>query len=437
MSPDPLVAAATKVLNTVLPAGSDLDLNEMETRRHAIDPIIAALGYESLEHRGEGAHLKASGQFVDYLLTAGERKVVVEAKKLESQLGAKESSQLVGYCAQEGIRWAILTNGLDWHIFDTEVSGNWESKRVAKIDLAAAQRGGHVDEALHPLALFARDALATGDAELSAWSQRERARSHLDELLGNPTSSAVKAIATSMRRGGIRVSASDVVDLLRARSAAPAPVASPAPSPGISEEPAAYDPPASASPLPEAPPPRPTPNRRRRPAVPDTGVNFYLFPASERDSFSGMDHLKAWLDAGMWGLWPSTPFRRAVKPGDQCCFYAVGEGVVATAEITAPADQEVPPESWPGPTAWSSSTYALPLRDIQWLHQSIQITRELRERLDAFKGKGPSARWDGSSKALRALPSTTSTSSPAAPDSLTSPRPLPVPPLHRFRWRGG
>ena len=390
MPTDPLVAAATEVLNTVLPAGSDLDLNEMETRRHAIDPIIAALGYESLEHRREGAHLRASGQFVDYLLAAGERKVVVEAKKLESQLGAKESSQLVGYCAQEGIRWAILTNGLDWHIFDTEVSGNWESKRVATIDLAAAQRDGRLDVALRPLALFARDALGDSDADLSAWSQRERARSHLDELLGNPGSSAVKAIVASMRRGGIQISASGVIDLLRARSAAPAPVAPPR---HVAEEPASYGA-LAPSPTAAATPPRPAPTRRRRPRPePDTAVQFYLFPASEHDGFSGLDHLKAWLNSGAWGLWPSTPFRRAVKPGDQCCFYAVGEGVVATAEITAPADQEVPPESWPGPTAWSSTTYALPLRDIQWLHQSIQITRELRERLDAFEGKGPSARW--------------------------------------------
>ena len=386
----PLLDAATKVLNTVLPAGPDLDLNEMETRRHAIDPIIAALGYESLEHRREGAHLKASGQFVDYLLSAGERKVVVEAKKLESQLGAKESSQLVGYCAQEGIRWAILTNGLDWHIFDTEVSGNWESKRVAKIDLAAARSDGRLDDALHPLALFAREALAAGDAELSAWSQGERAGAHLDDLLRDPGSSAIKAIVSSMRRGGIDISPSGVVDLLRTRAAPAAPLA---PSHHVAEQPASYDAPAPAAPqLAQAPPP-PALTRRRRRVEPTAGVNFYLFPASEHDSFSGMDHLKAWLGSGMWGLWPSTPFRRAVKPGDQCCFYAAGEGVVATAEITATADQEVPRESWPGRTAWSANTYALPLRDIEWLPQPIQITRELRQSLDAFEGRASSARW--------------------------------------------
>ena len=390
MLTDPLVAAATKVLNTVLPAGSDLDLNEMETRRHAIDPIIAALGYESLEHRREGAHLRASGQFVDYLLTAGERKVVVEAKKLESQLGAKESSQLVGYCAQEGIRWAILTNGLDWHIFDTEVSGNWESKRVARIDLAAAQRDGHLDVALRPLALFARDALATGDAELSAWSQRERARSHLAELLGNPGSSAVKAIVTSMRRGGIQISASGVIDLLRARSAAPAPVAPPR---HVAEEPASYGA-LAPSPTAGATPPRPAPTRRRRPRPePDTAVQFYLFPASEHDGFSGLDHLKAWLNSGAWGLWASTPFRRAVKPGDQCCFYAAGVGVVALAEITATADREITREAWPGPTDWASGTYMLPLRDIRWIPQPVPITPELRGKMDAYQGKDLSRPW--------------------------------------------
>ena len=393
MPTDPLLNAATEALSIALPGGTRRNLNEADTRGFVIDPIIAALGYKGPDQVRREHSVGRSGQFLDYVLTGHGIRIAVEAKSLRSTLADREASQLVGYIAQEPIRWAILTNGLDWHIFDDDIKGDWQDRRVATIDLEAAHRDGRLDAALRPLALFARDALATGDAELSAWSQAERARSHLAELLGNPGSSAVKAIVTSMRRGGIQISTSGVVDLLRVRAAAPAPVAPPAPSPGIAEEPAAYDAPSSASPLPEAPPPRPTPTRRRRPAVPDTGVNFYLFPASERDSFSGMDHLKAWLDAGMWGLWPSTPFRRAVKPGDQCCFYAVGEGVVATAEITATAHQEVPPESWPGPTAWSSSTYALPLRDIQWLHQSIQITRELRERLDAFEGKGPSARW--------------------------------------------
>ena len=385
-----LPAAATRVLDTVLPGGQRRDLNETETRRHAIDPIIEVLGYQSLDHVRREARLSVSGQVVDYLLAAGETQVVVEAKSLRVPLGDREAGQLVGYCAQEGIRWALLSNGTHWQIFDTEVRGNWEAKRIATIDLDAAHSDGRLDDALHPLALFAREALAAGDAELSAWSQGERAGAHLDDLLRDPGSSAIKAIVSSMRRGGIDISPSGVVDLLRTRAAPAAPLA---PSHHVAEQPASYDAPAPAAPqLAQAPPP-PALTRRRRRVEPTAGVNFYLFPASEHDSFSGMDHLKAWLGSGMWGLWPSTPFRRAVKPGDQCCFYAAGEGVVATAEITATADQEVPRESWPGRTAWSANTYALPLRDIEWLPQPIQITRELRQSLDAFEGRASSARW--------------------------------------------
>ena len=388
MDPAPLVDAATRVLGIALPDGSRRNLNEANTRAFVIDPIIGALGYAGPDQIELEVPVGRSGQSLDYVITAHGIRIAVEAKSLQTTLADREASQIVGYIAQEGIRWAILTNGLDWHILDNRVDGDWQEKRVATIDLEAAQRDGRLDDALHPLALFARDALAGGDAELSAWSQAERARAHLDNVLGDPGSSAIKAIVSSMRRGGIDISPSGVVDLLRTRAAPAAPLA---PSHHVAEQPASYDAPAPAAPqLAQAPPP-PALTRRRRRVEPTAGVNFYLFPASEHDSFSGMDHLKAWLGSGMWGLWPSTPFRRAVKPGDQCCFYAAGEGVVATAEITATADQEVPRESWPGRTAWSANTYALPLRDIEWLPQPIQITRELRQSLDAFEGRASSA----------------------------------------------
>ena len=208
MEPAALLAAATEVLDTVFPGGQRQGLNETETRRHAIDPIIEVLGYQSLNHVRREARLSVSGQVVDYLLAAGETQVVVEAKSLRVPLGDKEAGQLVGYCAQEGIRWALLSNGTHWQIFDTEVRGNWEAKRIATIDLEAAQRGGRLEDAIRPLALFARDALARGDAQLSAWS-RDAARRRLPQ--GTPgrsrTHLLIRAAVDAMAKRGISVEA--------------------------------------------------------------------------------------------------------------------------------------------------------------------------------------------------------------------------------------
>ena len=366
----PLLDAATEVLSIVAQDDRAQDFNEAATRTFIIDPILAAIGYGTPDRRRVEVHLAASGQVIDYLLTAGSRQVVVEAKPLSVSLGPKEAAQLVGYCAQKGIRWALLTNGVNWHVFDNDVRGDWEARRIAQIDLAAAQGAGRLDDALGPLALFAHDALAADDAALSVWALTERARPHIAALLADSSSGAVKAIVTALRKQGIQLSPGNVVDLLRSRSALAQPRAGGgAPTSTVTTAPL-------TTPAAEA------------------CVNFYLFSASLHDGISGLDTLKAWLGAGTWRLWHGPHFRQAVKAGDCCCFYANGEGVVARAEITSTPDQEISEHAWRGRRAFRPGLYALPLRDIHWLPKPVQIRpRELRERLDAFKGKASDKPW--------------------------------------------
>ena len=148
-------ATRTALAQVVSVDGSVTTLNEAETRTHVIDPALSALDYRTLDHIRREYRLKASRQFVDYLLRAAEQDVVVEAKPLGADLSPKDASQIVGYCATESNRWALLTNGLRWQVFDIEVSGDWEAKRVSDIDLEAAYRSDTLAEALEPLAHFA------------------------------------------------------------------------------------------------------------------------------------------------------------------------------------------------------------------------------------------------------------------------------------------
>ena len=162
MDPAALLDAATRALDAVIQDGRRRDLNETDTRTFVITPILAALGYETLDHLSQEVYLPGAGESVDYILTAGDRRIFVEAKALSVSLGKKEAIQIVRYCSHQPVRWALLTNGVEWHIFDTDVSGDWEAKRVARIDLEAAHRDGLLEDALHPLALFAPDAIPPG-----------------------------------------------------------------------------------------------------------------------------------------------------------------------------------------------------------------------------------------------------------------------------------
>jgi hypothetical protein len=322
---------------------------------------LVALGYRTLDHIRREYRLQASGQFVDYLLIAGDQRVVVEAKPIGVEFSAKDAAQLVGYCAQEGIRWALLTNGLRWEVFDIELPGNWETKRIADIDLGAASKTQSLAEALVPLSHFALDTLRPDDSALRAWAHEERARLHLDRLLNDPASSVVAAVAAEMAKVGIELELDDVVTMLRRGTTRPTePVRPPGPGSG---------------------------------QTPDESAAYYIFPAGAYAGFASLDHLRPWLDHDFWGVRQSTAHRARLKAGDQCCFYATKVGVVARAMIRGPATQQVGQLEWPGPNEFSQNVYKVPLADICWIDTPVELDPKLRARLNAFQGKDPSRPW--------------------------------------------
>jgi len=353
-------AAESAIMQVVKADGTVVPLNETETRTHLIDPVLVALGYRTLDHVRREYRLQASGQIIDYLLTAGSQRVVVEAKPVGSELAAKDGGQLVGYSAQEGIRWALLTNGLIWQVFDIEAPGNWELKKVAELDLGSAHREARLAEALVPLAHFALNVLGVDDSALRAYVHEERVRRLLAQLLGSASSSVVQAIAAEMTNAGIEVDPQEIVGLLKRGT----------------ESPTREVLPTFTSPVPTL-----------------VGQGFYVFPVGPDAGYPGIDHLKAWLAAGFWGVRVSTPHRQRLKQGDRCCFYATKLGIVAHGEMAGQASVKVSSGEWPGPGPHRDNVYKVPLKEIVWLSAPKEITPELRAQLDAFKGKDPSRPW--------------------------------------------
>ena len=363
-------AAITEVLSD---DGEPLRLNEAETRTHLIDPVLRALGYVSLAAIRREVRLEASGQFVDYLLRAGPRRVVVEAKAASLELTAKDSGQLVGYCAQEGIRWALLTNGLVWHIFDINLSGDWEAKRVTKLDMLGAHRGDALAELARILAHFAREALSESEDSLDAWSQSARASAVLAELISTPGSTLIVTAAKELASRGIQMESAAVIKLLHDTL-----------SGGVVD----------STQVSAAPPPQPLSPDETPAAPPSTGSQgaaCYLFSASAQggsDGQTGLDVLKELLGLGLWGVRTKAGLRTVLKPGDRCCFYAAGNGVVAEAEVAGP------PASEPNADGY----FPVPLANVRWFAVSIVLDAALRGKLEAFAGKDPEGVWSWSAQ---------------------------------------
>jgi hypothetical protein len=370
-----LFDAAQMAMESVASAHGTIEaLNETETRAHLIDPVIAALGYVRREHLRRELKLEASGQFVDYLLSAGDNRIVVEAKPVGTELSAKDAGQLVGYCAQEGIRWALLTNGANWQVFDLDVRGNWQAKRVADVDLWRAHRRGELAEPVELLRKFARETLAVGDEELQAWARAERARALLHSLISNAASPVVQAVMREMSSAGLDLEPSEVVQLLAPGRAQVAPPPSP-----VSEQ--------KTLSLPNIVPPMPE-------AVRVDGRDFFIFPVGPEGGSSAEEVLKGMLSLSIWGVRRTSPNRGRISAGDRCCFYVPKVGVVAHATITGPADRELAAEDRPPELAATAREFVrFPLDSVEWLGVPVPVDAELRASLDAFRGKDPTKPW--------------------------------------------
>ena len=372
--PSQLREALREVAEIALDSSASEGLNEAETRAHLIDPILDALGYRSLGEIRREVRLPDSGHVVDYLLTAGSVRVVVEAKALRSGLGPRDASQLVGYCAMDGVRWALLTDGIHWGVFDVELPGNWQAKRVAVVDVEseAAEGSGRAHDWL---ALFSKERLGVAEEDLIERARTERAQSLLDELLTDPTSQAIQALTRTLQTAGIEVESHEVVALLQGRGAGP--VDPPSPPPRVR--------PPAPSPVQLPPPPEVQPLQPVR--------SYYLLPVAAQSGFKAIEFLQKWLPCGFWGVPKTAAHRQRLQRGDSCCFYVAARGIVATATIEGAADLEVSPEEWPGPNDYSDGVFKVPLSGVQWLSEPRKIDASVRGRLEVFRDRDPDGPW--------------------------------------------
>lgn len=94
--------------------------NEATTCEWVILPILHEIGYAKWEVLPRDAD--ASGNIPDYTLLPGleDKTFYLEAKAWEKNLEVRHANQAVSYADENGKRWAVLTNGQCWRLYD-----NW------------------------------------------------------------------------------------------------------------------------------------------------------------------------------------------------------------------------------------------------------------------------------------------------------------------------
>ena len=110
------------------------DLDESGTRLLINELLSDVLCFQTIQEIKTEYMIR--GTYADYVIqTRGDRQFLVEVKALSLNLSDKHLRQTINYGANEGIEWALLTNGREIQFYKILFNKPIESKLVFKIDL--------------------------------------------------------------------------------------------------------------------------------------------------------------------------------------------------------------------------------------------------------------------------------------------------------------
>ena len=132
------------MLERVIRVLSDLRSNsaipgfdESATKQIVILRILRALTWDQDNYDELTPEYDVGGGRVDYSLRLdGSNKVFIEAKRASESL-ERHDVQLLNYSFRNGVRLAILTNGMTWWLYLPLKEGNWEDRRFCIIDIGS------------------------------------------------------------------------------------------------------------------------------------------------------------------------------------------------------------------------------------------------------------------------------------------------------------
>ncbi len=119
MNLDKFTKSQLKKYAQVFKEAQERDLNESDTVMYLIKFFEDVLGYNSLS--GEiSKEVSIKDRYCDFgVKLNGEYKFLVEAKAAGNKtLRAKDIEQAENYGSRSGIRWVLLTNGIEWQLYN-------------------------------------------------------------------------------------------------------------------------------------------------------------------------------------------------------------------------------------------------------------------------------------------------------------------------------
>ena len=114
-------------------------LDESATKQGVVLRLLSLCGWNQFDLSEVSPEYTVGNRRVDYALMPGSPNAVFIEVKRPSESLEGHQQQLLGYCFQEGVKLAALTNGRTWWLYLPLQPGSWEQRRFLTIDLESQE----------------------------------------------------------------------------------------------------------------------------------------------------------------------------------------------------------------------------------------------------------------------------------------------------------
>jgi len=180
------------------------DLKELPTRTIFTDVLLQALGWDVRDP--DEVELECptiDGKSVDYALKIDRKPVLfVEAKPLNDPLtDVKSITQVVGYAANAGVEWCVLTNGITYKVYHSTEKAEAPDKLLFEVSIDTKEnKGMSIQQVAERFSRFSRDAMAKGvlDEIGKETFTMGKIRKALDKIFAEPPNVFVRLVRSTI-----------------------------------------------------------------------------------------------------------------------------------------------------------------------------------------------------------------------------------------------
>jgi hypothetical protein len=182
-------------------------LDEASTKQGVILPLLHELGWNPFKVEEIHPEHTVGTKKVDYSLRfENHNKAFIEVKKIGTDL-EKHQEQLLSYSFQEGVRLAILTNGVTWWFYLPIHEGSWERRKFYTIEIydqAAEEIAQKFEEFLGKENVISGKAIVNAESVYASKQKRDIIRSTIpkawNKLVTEPDEDLIELVAEMTER---------------------------------------------------------------------------------------------------------------------------------------------------------------------------------------------------------------------------------------------